>query len=170
MTQACAQQPVITLRPYQAQAVDAVYEHLRTRDDNPCVVLPTASGKTPLMATICRDAVQKWDGRVLILAHVKELIEQAVDKLHVMAPDLWHQIGCHSAGLKSRDTDHAIIVAGIQSVYRKAAELDRFDLILIDEAHMIPTGGSGGEGMYRQFLADAKVVNPHVRLDRKSHV
>jgi DNA repair protein RadD len=113
------------------------------------------------MATICRDAVQKWDGRVLILAHVKELIEQAVDKLHAMAPDLWHQIGCYSAGLKSRDTEHAIIVAGIQSVYRKAAELDRFDLILIDEAHMLPPNG---EGMYQQFLKEARIVNPHVRL------
>ena len=29
------------LRPYQQEAVDAVWEHLRTRDDNPCVVLPT---------------------------------------------------------------------------------------------------------------------------------
>ena len=151
----------MTLRPYQAQAVDAVYEHLRCRDDNPCVVIPTAGGKTPIMATICRDAVQKWDGRVLILAHVKELIEQAVDKLHAMAPDLWHQIGCYSAGLKSRDTEHAIIVAGIQSVYRKAAELDRFDLILIDEAHMLPPNG---EGMYQQFLKEARIVNPHVRL------
>ncbi len=164
MIQACEQQPVIQLRPYQAEAVNAVYEHLRCRDDNPCVVLPTAAGKTACLGAICRDAVQKWDGRVLILAHVKELIEQAVDKLHIMAPDLWHQIGCYSAGLKSRDTDHAIIVAGIQSVYRRAAELDAFDIILVDEAHMIPTGGSGGEGMYRQFLADAKVVNPNVRL------
>jgi DNA repair protein RadD len=152
---------VIQLRPYQAEAVNAVYEHLRCRDDNPCVVIPTAGGKTPLMATICRDAVTQWDGRVLILAHVKELIEQAVDKLHAMAPDLWHQIGCYSAGLKSRDTDHAIIVAGIQSVYRKAAELDSFDLILIDEAHMLPPNG---EGMYQQFLQDAKAINPNVRL------
>ena len=161
MIQACEQQPVIQLRPYQAEAVNAVYEHLRCRDDNPCVVIPTAGGKTPLMATICRDAVTQWDGRVLILAHVKELIEQAVDKLHAMAPDLWHQIGCYSAGLKSRDTDHAIIVAGIQSVYRKAAELDSFDLILIDEAHMLPPNG---EGMYQQFLQDAKAINPNVRL------
>ena len=119
MTQVCTKQPVITLRPYQAEAVDAVYEHLRCRDDNPCVVIPTAGGKTACLGAICRDVVQKWDGRVLVLAHVKELIEQAVDKLHVMAPDLWHQIGCYSAGLKSRDTDHAIIVAGIQSVYRR---------------------------------------------------
>jgi DNA repair protein RadD len=92
---------------------------------------------------------------------VKELLEQAVDKLHTLAPDLWMQIGVYSAGLKSRDTDHPIIVAGIQSVYRRAAELDRFDLILVDEAHMLPPDG---EGMYRTFLADAQVVNPNVRL------
>jgi len=151
----------ITLRPYQAEAVAAVYDHLRTRDDNPCVVIPTAGGKTPVMASICRDAVTQWDGRVLILAHVKELLEQAVDKLHAMAPDLWNQIGVYSAGLRSRDTEHSIIVAGIQSVYRRAAELDRFDLILIDEAHMLPPDG---EGMYRTFLADARVVNPNIRL------
>jgi DNA repair protein RadD len=153
--------PAIRLRPYQVEAVNAVYDHLRTRDDNPCVVIPTAGGKTPVMATICRDAVQRWDGRVLILAHVKELLEQAVEKLHALAPDLWHRIGVYSAGLRSRDTEHPIIVAGIQSVYRRAAELDRFDLILIDEVHMIPPDG---EGMYRTFLADARAVNPNVRL------
>jgi len=151
----------ITLRPYQAEAVDAVYNHLRTRADSPCVVIPTGGGKTPVMATICRDAVQKWGGRVLVLAHVKELLEQAADKLHTMAPDLWNRIGVYSAGLKSRDTEHPIIVAGIQSVYRRAMELDRFDIILIDEAHMLPPDG---EGMYRTFLADAQVVNPNVRL------
>lgn len=149
------------LRPYQTEAVAAVYDHLRRRDDHPCVVIPTAGGKTPVMATICHDAVTQWDGRVLILAHVKELLEQAADKLHAMAPDLWNRIGIYSAGLKSRDTDHAIIVAGIQSVYRRAAELDRFDLILIDEAHMLPPDG---EGMYRTFLTDARAVNPNVRL------
>lgn len=149
------------LRPYQREAVAAVYDHLRSRDDHPCVVIPTAGGKTPVMATICRDAVQQWNGRVLILAHVKELLEQATEKLHAMAPDLWNKIGVYSAGLKSRDTEHPIIVAGIQSVFRRAAELDRFDLILIDEAHMLPPDG---EGMYRTFMADARAVNPNVRL------
>ena len=149
------------LRPYQVEAVSAVYDHLRSRDDNPCVVIPTAGGKTPVMASICRDAVQQWNGRVLILAHVKELLEQAVEKLHAMAPDLSSSIGVYSAGLKGRDTDHPIIVAGIQSVYRRAAELDAFDLIMVDEAHLIPPSG---EGMYRQFLAEAKIVNPNVRL------
>jgi len=152
---------VIELRPYQQEAVSAVYDYLRRREDNPCIVIRTAGGKTPVMATICRDAVERWDGRVLILAHVKELLEQAVDKLHTMAPDLWMQVGVYSAGLKSRDRDHPIIVAGIQSVYRRAAELDSFDLILVDEAHMLPPEG---EGMYRKFLAETREINPNVRL------
>ena len=40
------------LRPYQQAAVDAVYNHLRDRDDNPCVVIPTAGGKGDLITTI----------------------------------------------------------------------------------------------------------------------
>lgn len=149
---------MIQLRPYQQEAVEAVYDYLRTQDDNPCVVIPTAGGKTPVMSTICRDAVLQWNGRVLILAHVKELLEQAADKLRTICPEV--KFGVYSAGLRRRDTEHAVIVAGIQSVYKRACELDAFDLIIVDEAHMIQPAG---EGMYRQFLADAKVVNPRVR-------
>lgn len=153
----------ITLRPYQQEAVNAVYEFLRTRDENPCVVIPTAGGKTPVMATICRDAVQAWNGRVLVLAHVKELLEQAAEKLRMIAPDL--PVGVYSAGLKRRDLGYAVTIAGIQSVHRRAKELGAFDLVLVDEAHLIPPGDSGGgDGMYRQFLADAKAVNPHLRV------
>jgi DNA repair protein RadD len=119
------------LRPYQQAAVDAVYRHLRDHDTNPVVVIPTGGGKTPVMATICRDAVETWQGRVLILAHVKELLQQSVDKLKQVCPDL--KVGVYSAGLKRRDTEHAVIVAGIQSVYQRAEELGAFDLILADE-------------------------------------
>jgi DNA repair protein RadD len=147
------------LRPYQEVAWAAVYEHLRTRDDHPCVVMPTGSGKSPLMAALCKDAALQWQGRVLILAHVKELLEQAADKLRATCPEL--PFGVYSAGLARRDTEAPVIVAGIQSVYKRACELGAFDLIFIDESHLIP---ADGEGMYRQFLADAKVVNPAVRL------
>lgn len=150
---------MMTLRPYQQAAIDAIYQHLRDRDDNPCAVLPTGAGKTALLATLCHDAVTRWQGRVLVLAHVKELLEQTAGTLSRMAPDL--RVGVYSAGLKRRDTDHPVIVAGIQSVFRRAAELDAFDLILVDEAHLIPPEG---EGMYQTFLTDAKVVNPHVRV------
>src|SRR3989304_4811993 len=79
---------MLELRPYQHEAVDAIYRHLRERDDNPCIVLPTGSGKTYVMATVCRDAVGRWDGRVLILAHVKELLEQTKEKIYRVAPEM----------------------------------------------------------------------------------
>ena len=106
---------MLELRPYQHEAVDAIYRHLRERDDNPCVVLPTGSGKTYVMATVCRDAVGRWDGRVLILAHVKELLEQTKEKIYRVAPEMGMKTGVYSAGLKSRDTGYPITIAGIQS-------------------------------------------------------
>jgi DNA repair protein RadD len=147
------------LRPYQREAIDAVYRYLREHNDNPCVVIPTAGGKTPIMASICRDSVQLWNGRVLVLAHVKELLEQTAGTLQRMAPDL--PVGVYSAGLGRRDLSYAVTVAGIQSIYLRARELRAVDLVIIDEAHMIP---SDGDGMYRQFLADAHEVNPCVRI------
>lgn len=152
---------MLELRPYQRETVESVYRYLREHDDNPAVVLPTGSGKTPVIATLCKDAVGRWNGRVLILAHVKELLEQAVGRLQEVAPEMWHQIGVYSVGLKSRDADHPIVVAGIQSVYRRACEMGAFDLVLIDEAHMIPPDG---DGMYRTFLEEARVVNPKLRV------
>lgn len=150
---------MIVPRPYQSEAVEAVYEHLRTKDNNPCVVLPTGTGKSLVLAQIAKDSVEKWNGRVLILAHVKELLEQNADKIRKLCPEL--KIGIYSAGLRSRDTTEQVIVAGIQSVYNKACELDAFDLVVVDEAHAI---SSEGDGVYRTFLSDMKVINPHVRV------
>src|SRR5262245_1893515 len=150
---------MLVLRPYQEQVKAAVYEHLRMRDDNPCAVVPTAGGKTPIMASICKDSVVQWNGRVLILADVKELLEQTADKLKPICPEV--KFGIYSAGLRRRDKEHPVIVAGIQSVYRRACELDPFDLIMVDEAHLIPPEG---DGMYQQFLTDAKIVNPNLRI------
>lgn len=147
------------LRPYQRDAVDAVWNHIATSDTNPAVVLPTGSGKTHVIAELCRDAVQKWNGRVIVVAHVKELIEQAAGKLQAVAPDL--PVGVFSAGLGRRDLGYAVTIAGIQSVYQRAHDLGPLDLVIVDEAHLIPPDG---EGMYRRFLADARDLCDHQRV------
>ena len=95
------------------QAVAAVWDYLRNEKGSPCVVLPTGSGKTPVIAEMCRQVLE-WGGRVVVLAHVKELLAQAADKLRrFVNPD---DIGLYSAGLNERTTDKPIVVAGIQSV------------------------------------------------------
>lgn len=147
------------LRPYQREAVDAVWEFLRQSNLNPAVVLPTGSGKTHVIADLCHEAVQTWGGRVLVLAHVRELLEQAADKLLAIAPDL--PVGVFSAGLGRRDVGYAVTVAGIQSVYQRGADLGPMDLVIVDEAHLIPPDG---EGMYRRLLSDIAQLSPHRRV------
>lgn len=147
------------LRPYQQEAINATYQWLRTHSGNPCIVAPTGSGKSPIIATICRDAVKLWHGRVLVLAHVKELLEQTANTLRKIDPTL--DIGVYSAGLNSRDTSQSVIVAGIQSIYNKAFDMGKFNLILVDECHLLPPDG---EGMYQTFLSDARLVNPKIRI------
>lgn len=150
---------MLVLRPYQEAAVAAVYEHLRTRDDNPVVVLPTGAGKSLVIAKLAHDAVHQWLGRVLVVTHVQELVEQNAAKIRQAASEL--QVGVYSAGLGRRDKGNAVIVAGIQSIYRRAGEFEALDLVIVDECHTIPPDG---DGMYRQFLADAAVVNPALRV------
>lgn len=150
---------MIALRPYQEAAVTAVYEHLASRADNPCVVIPTGGGKGVIVGKLCADVVSRWSGRILVLTHVKELVDQnATQAGRFLSPLL---VGVNSAGLRRRDLDHPVIVAGIQSVYQKACDLGRFDIVLIDECHLIP---HEGEGMYQTFLREARQVNPHLRV------
>ncbi|MBC7772935.1 MAG: DEAD/DEAH box helicase, partial [Pyrinomonadaceae bacterium] len=146
-------------RWYQIGAVAAVYQHLRERDGNPCVVIPTGAGKTIVIAQICRDVVQQSSRRVIVLAHVKELLEQSYKKIIECDPSL--NVGVYSAGLGRRELHQPVTVAGIQSVYRRACELGPVDLVIVDEAHTIP---ADSDGMYRTFLADAMVVNPKLRV------
>jgi len=149
----------VELRYYQQEAIDALYQHARTRKDNPCIVIPTGGGKTPVIARICSDLVRQWQGRAIVVAHVKELLEQSYDKLK--ATDQTLEVGLYSAGLGKREKESSVVVAGIQSVYKRAYDMGRFDVMIVDEAHMIPPDG---EGMYQQFIADAKRVNPRIRV------
>jgi DNA repair protein RadD len=149
-----------TLRPYQQESIDALYRYLEAEDGNPVVVLPTGSGKSLVLAEIVRDACTNWPGtRILILAHVRELVLQNSQELLSHWNDC--DLGIYSAGLGSRDLHNQVLVASIQSVYRRAFDLGAFDLILVDEAHLIPRTS---DGMYRTFLKNAKLMNPAVRV------
>lgn len=147
----------LVLRPYQNEALNALYDHLRTKESNPALVLPTGAGKGVILAQLARDVVA-WHGRIVILAHVKELLEQTAKNILTMAPEI--PIGIYSAGLKSRDIED-VTIAGIQSVYERAEEFGPINVIAVDEAHRIPPDG---EGMYQTFIQGARKVNPDVRI------
>jgi DNA repair protein RadD len=97
--------------------------------------------------------------RVLMLVHVRELVEQNFMELKRAWPDA--PVGIYSAGLGRRDTHHRITFASIQSVFRKAQALGQRDLVLIDEAHLFPTAGNG---MYRTLLEGLRRITPDLRV------
>lgn len=147
------------LRNYQQEALDTLWRYLAARDGNPALVLPTGAGKSPLMAAIAQQAVQQWQGRVGILAHVQELVQQNADKLLQLWPEA--PMGVYAAGLKRKDRFDKILVMQIQSVATRAHSFGHFDLLLIDEAHRIPLNG---EGRYLKFIEACRKINPRLRV------
>ena len=106
--------------------------------------MATGTGKSLVMAELTRRLVRSYDGfKVLIITHVKELIEQNYTELLNVWP--LAPAGIHSAGLNSRATNEQIIFAGIQTVYNKSAAFGSFDLLEIDECHLV---GRRASGMY----------------------
>ena len=150
---------IMVPRPYQAEGLEALHDHVCTKDTNPCVVIPTGGGKSIMMAW----AVERWKRdyppfRVVILAHRQELVSQNSEELQGFYPG---HIGVYAAGLGKRDTESSILYASIDSVARKAGLFEAWDCIIIDEAHRIP---ATGEGKYRAFIEISKLNNPDVRV------
>lgn len=147
------------LRQYQKESVDALFQAIKAKEPAPVICLPTGAGKSPVIADICKQVVG-WKRRVLVLAHVKELVSQLSDSITRHWGEIGAPVGVMSAGLGRRDVD-VVTVAGIQTAYRKACDIGKVDIVLVDECHCIP---SSGEGMYRTLLNDLRVINPALVL------
>jgi len=151
---------VIQLRDYQRASVDAIYQHFNERDDNPLVVIPTGGGKAPTMGVFIKEAIEQWrDTRILCLVHSKELVRQNYETLKRTWPEAPATV--YSAGLGQKNLTGQIVCASIQSVFRKAYELQHVDLIIVDEGHLIP---HKDDGMYRQLFGDLRVINPYIKI------
>ncbi len=146
-------------RYYQQKCFESFFEFAsKNHGKNPLLVLPTGSGKTICQTMIVKKILTWKQTRILLLSHQKELLKQNATELYnYLKKDI--DIGVNSAGLKKRDISSRIIVAGIQSVHKKAWELGFFDLILVDEAHLI---NSSNTGMYRRFLGEMHKINKNV--------
>lgn len=123
------------LRPYQQAAREAVWNEWDEGRAKTLLVLPTGCGKTVVFAKITEDAVRRG-GRVLILAHRGELLQQAADKLLSVT-------GLGSAVEKAEQTCigqwYRVTVGSVQTLMRpkRLAQFapDFFSTIIVDEAH-----------------------------------
>ena len=146
---------MMQLRPYQRGAIDALYDYFGQHTGNPLVVMPTGTGKSVVIAGFIREALATYpDTRILMLTHVKELIAQNFQALLRVWPQA--PAGIYSAGLSRRDIHAQILFAGIQSIHRHAARVQRCDLIIIDEAHLLSRNDGS---MYRAFLDELSRIN-----------
>ena len=123
------------LRPYQAEAKQAIFDQWTSGVHKTLLVLPTGCGKTIVFAKVAEDCVTNGE-RVLILAHRGELLEQAADKIR-------RSTGLMSAMEKAEssclDSWFRVTVGSVQTMMRekRLAEFDPgyFQTIIIDEAH-----------------------------------
>jgi DNA repair protein RadD len=138
-----------SLRPYQQQAVDATVSYFRTHTRPACIVLPTGAGKSLVIAELARIA----NGRVLVLAHVKELVEQNHDKF----ASYGLESGIYSAGLDRKDVSEKVIFGSVQSIARSDEQFfNDFSLVIIDECHRVSLDQST---QYQQVLTHLQTLN-----------
>lgn len=148
------------LRPYQREAVDAIYDYFSKNTGNPLIVMPTGTGKSITIAAFIKEAIENWnDSRIILLTHVRELIAQDYGALMRWWADA--PAGIYSAGLGKKDLHKQIIFAGIQSIYKKAYEVQRCDLAIIDESHLL---SESDNGMYRIFINQLREINPYLKV------
>jgi DNA repair protein RadD len=149
----------IELRPCQHAAIEALYEFWRDGGGNPLVEMATGTGKSIVIGELIRMLMASASRRILVLTHVKELIGQDAAALRAVWPKA--PIGICSAGLGQRDYDAPIVFAGIQSVFRNADLLGPRNLVIVDEAHLIP---QSGDGMYLTTIAALRALYPEMRV------
>lgn len=147
------------LRTYQKKAILAAQPYLKNFLGNPVIAMPTGTGKSLVIGGLIRLTLLSPKRRVLVLAHVKELLTQNLTQALLFDPSL--DTGVYSAGLGRRETNAAVIFAGIASVYKRVAELGCFDLVLIDECHLVSDDDTT---MYQTFLQALKKINPNLKI------
>ncbi|MBR2514910.1 MAG: DEAD/DEAH box helicase [Halomonas sp.] len=144
-----------SLRPYQTEAVKRVVEHFRATSAPGVVVLPTGSGKSLVIAELARLA----RGRVLVLAHVRELVEQnhAKYQAYGLKADIF------SAGLKRKEASRQVVFGSVQSVVRNLERFSdaSFTLLVIDECHRISLEK---DASYRQVIDHLQRQNPQLKI------
>jgi len=153
----------LKLRPYQKRAIYALREALAAKAGNQLVVLPPGTGKSLLVAELIRSARKSNpNARILVLTASKELVVQNADELRRLCPD--ETVSMYNAALGLREASGMVIFGTIQSMYNKFHELvppPPPDLLIIDEAHLVPRRG---DSMFGRFITACTAANEELQI------
>lgn len=123
------------LRPYQDSIVKKVVKTFDDGGNKAFYIVATGLGKTVIAATIVRELWSRGCRRILVLCHATDLAQQ-------LEQGFWSQItkevptSVFLGGIPPRDTE-GISFGLYQSLYGylPGIEEDRFDVVIVDEAH-----------------------------------
>lgn len=151
---------MLQLRDYQRAAIDALYAYWGDKAGSPLIVLPTGAGKSLVLAYICKELIENYpDMRILNVTHVRELILGNYKELLTIWP--FAPAGIFSAGVGRRDANAQIIFGGVQTIATKTEQIGHVDLVIVDEAHLMPRNS---ETQYGKLMSGLRAVNDDLKL------
>ena len=124
------------LRDYQRECLKTIKDRYQAGVRRQLICLPTGSGKTVIFAKFPR--YFRMQKQMLVLAHRKELLDQAYDKIKAINPEL--NVAVEQAD-RSADPDCDVVIASVPTLGRRGSnriqrlDPDRFFLVVVDEAH-----------------------------------
>lgn len=148
-------------RDYQRYASHKVLNYIwQNMPGYPLVLMPTGTGKSVVIADFIEQILQYWPTcRILVVTHVKELVDQNHKKLLRLWPVA--PAGVISAGLRKKQFGSQVMFAGIGSIARSPHQLGRVDVVIVDEAHMI---SNNDKTQYQKTFSYLKMQNPNLKV------
>ncbi|GAB7359072.1 hypothetical protein MBLNU230_g5144t1 [Neophaeotheca triangularis] len=151
----------VELRPYQKDSINAVLKYLKDGKRRLGLSLATGSGKTVIFSHLL-ERIQPptpHATQTLILAHRRELVEQAAKHCRNLYPEKLVEI---EMGAQHASGAADVTVASVQSIMsgERLYKYDsaRFKLVVVDEAHHIT--GQQYMGVLQHFgLAESRKEN-----------
>lgn len=147
------------LRPYQSEIINAAVHQFKTSADPVIIDACVGAGKTLMISHITRHVIEKG-GRVISLAHTKELVEGACKTFRAYTPDM--EVGIFSASIGRKDTKHQITFATEKSLVNSLDLFEKIDLLIIDEAHRV--NDRNEKTCYMQIIKHFQTLNPKLRI------
>jgi superfamily II DNA or RNA helicase len=147
--------------PHQIEAEEANIHCIETGHIKAHTIMPCGAGKSVVIAGLANYGVTEKKGKVLIVTHRKEILNNNLQKIRDRFPNL--KVGLEKANSycpKGAD----IMVASIDTIgeeglkrLRDFASLKEFSMIIVDEIQRVPNSKR-----YNTLLEAFRVENPNV--------
>jgi superfamily II DNA or RNA helicase len=132
-----------TLRDYQQETVDVkIPDAIKRGWRKICLVSPCGSGKTDIIAEICRRAASKGN-TVSVIAHRRNLVKQLAERMMLYGIRFTVEMAClpEDEVWAKRDPGAEIVIGSMQTMFSRLDQngVRRSKIVIPDESHTINT-------------------------------